>query len=415
MQYSELIPHLFRKEFSRITAVLCKSLGVSHIEAAEDIASETFVLALETWPYKGVPSNPQAWLYTVAKNKARNYMNREKLFAEKISTAIKSENDDKHHGKLEESSDFEISEQHITDSQLQMMFAICHPAIPAEAQVGLALKVLCGFGLEEIANAFLTSTETIKKRLSRAREKLRSEDVTLEFPSLQDLPDRLANILLTIYLLFNEGYYSETNDLTLREDLCAEAMQLCYFLLQNETTNTAEGNALMALMCFHASRFPARKDQNGEIILYESQDENLWNQELIARGADYLHKASKGINASKYHLEASIAYWHTRKEDTLEKWTNILQLYNHLLTVAYSPVAALNRTYALAKVKGKEEAITEAEKLKLVNDLYYYLLLAELYKGVDSGKSRLNLQKALQLARTEPEKKLIRAKLVNEI
>lgn len=411
MQYSELIPHLFRKEFGKITAVLCKSLGMAHMEAAEDIASETFVLALETWPYKGVPPNPQAWLYTVARNKALNYLNRERLFVKKISTAINSGIDDKRTSGNEDNGDIDITEQNIADSQLKMMFAICHPAIPGEAQVGLALRILCGFGLEEIANAFLSNTETIKKRLSRAREKLRNEDITLEFPSIHELPHRLENVLLTVYLLFNEGYYSESHDTTLREDLCTEAMQLCYFLLQNETTRTTEAHALMALMCFHASRFPARKDSNGQIVLYEDQDESIWNQELIARGAEYLHKASSGTNVSKYHLEASIAYWHTRKEDTAEKWEHILQLYNRLLVMDYSPIAALNRTYAMFKARGREEAIREAEKLKLENNLYYYLLLAELFQGIDFTKSRRSLENALQFARTEPERKLIKSRL----
>src|SRR5690606_12899932 len=148
----------------------------------------------------------------------------------------------------------------------------------------------------------------------------------------------------TLYLLFNEGYHSESDDAVLREDLCLEAMRLTYLLIENPHTSQPVVHALLALMCFHASRFPARRNQEGDIILYEDQDDSLWNQELIAKGVEFLHLASREEKPSRYHLEAGIAYWHTVKADTHEKWENILQLYNNLLMLEYSPVAALNRT-----------------------------------------------------------------------
>ena len=355
----ELIPHLFRTEFSRIAAVLVKHLGIGNMQIAEDITSETFLSALETWTYKGIPENPTAWLYVVAKNKAKKYLTRNNLFQQKIIPVIKNTD------TVIADDDIDLSEKNITDSQLQMIFAICHPSIPAESQIGLALRILCGFGIDEIANAFLTNKETVNKRLFRAREKLRSENIRVELPSDAALQGRMDAVLLTLYLLFNEGYYSESHDVIFREDLCFEAMRLVKLLNDNESTNLPAANALLARMCFHASRFPARKNERGEIILYEDQDESLWDRELIARGVYYLHKGSTGSNISRYHLEANIAYWHTIKEDTPEKWDNILQLYNHLLMLEYSPIAALNRTYVLSKVKGKEAAIIEAEKLKL--------------------------------------------------
>lgn len=184
-------------------------------------------------------------------------------------------------------------------------------------------------------------------------------------------------------------------------------MRLAYMLLNNEKTNTTPVNALLSLMCFHASRFPSRKSDNGEIILYQEQDESLWDQELISKGVYYLNQSSRGNLLTKYHIEASIAYWHTIKNDTPEKWGNILQLYNHLLQLEYSPVAALNRTFALSKVKGKQAAILEAEKLQLVNNHYYFTLLGELYNDLDNQKAIENFQKALALAKTQTDKQTI--------
>ena len=179
--------------------------------------------------------------------------------------------------------EIDLSGKNITDSQLQMLFAICHPSIPAEAQIGLALRILCGFGIEEIANAFLSNKETINKRLFRAKEKLRVEKVSIEFPGEAEINSRLENVLRTLYLLFTEGYYSESNDTILREDLCLEAMRLVHLLIENEQTNLPDVNALLALMCFHASRFEARKNDSGEMVLYQDQDETLWNRELIGK------------------------------------------------------------------------------------------------------------------------------------
>jgi RNA polymerase sigma-70 factor (ECF subfamily) len=164
-------------------------------------------------------------------------------------------------------------------------------------------------------------------------------------------------------------------------------------------------------MCFHSSRFAARKNEHGEIVLYNDQDETLWNEELIKKGIYFLRKASTGNILSKYHLEASIAYWHTIKEDSKEKWENILQLYNRLLQIAYSPIAALNRTYALAKANGKEIAIKEAEKLNLSTNHYYYTLLGELYIDIDNNKAKENFIKAYSLAKTQTDKQTIQNKI----
>lgn len=407
MHEQELIPHLFRTEYRKIVAVLTKLFGIEHIEIAEDMVSDTFLLAAETWGLKGLPQNPTAWLYTVAKNKALDFIRRNKIFTDKVAVALTKED------TSAPEIDIDLSNENINDSQLQMMFAICHPSIPAEAQIGLSLSLLCGFGVDEIADAFLSNKETIYKRLSRAKQKLREEQIRIELPPKGEISRRLQSVLKTIYLLFSEGYYSTSQNTTLRKELCVEAMRLNLMLVDHKQTNTPDANALLSLMCFHSSRFEARTNENGELVLYEDQDEKLWNQELIDKGTYYLYMATKDKAISKYHIEAAIAYWHTHKNDTHEKWESILQLYNKLLLMEYSPVAALNRTYALSKANGKEEAIVEAEKLNLVNDHLYHSLLANLYTDVNNEKVLHHLKSALSLAKSDADKKLIARRIEN--
>lgn len=397
------IPHLFRTEYRKIVSVLCKRFGFAQMETAEDIASDTFLAATQSWGMKGIPQNPVAWLYRVSSNKAVNFLKRQIVFQNKIANELK-ENE-------ENIPEIDLSSQNINDSQLQMMFAVCHPAIPSEAQIGLSLRILCGFGIEEIADAFLTNKETINKRLFRAKEKLREENIIIELPGPQEIDARLSAVLATIYLLFSEGYYSISNNQTLRKELCFEAIRLCYMLIENEYTNKPPVNALMALMCFQASRFEARIAKDGEMILYDEQDTSLWDADLISRGGYFLHCSASGNKLSKYHLEAAIAYWSTQKEDSKEKWENILQLYNRLLQIQYSPVAALNRTYALAKANGKEQAIAEAEKLKLTGNHFYFTLLGELYTDIDNKKAKEHFEKARSLAKTQSDRQVIQKKI----
>lgn len=396
---------MFRTEFRKITAVLCRSFGTEYLDIAEDLVSETFLSALESWPYHGIPESPVGWLYTVAKNKAVNWMKRNRTFREKIVPRLKDT------AEKSEPVFIDLSAEYIKDSELRMLFTLCHPAIPEESQIGLALKILCGFGIEEIATAFLTTKEVISKRLYRARQRLKAEKLAMELPGENEIQDRLETVLSTLYLLFNEGYYSESHDEVLRKDLCLEAMRLIRLLIENERTNMPSVMALYSLMCFHASRFDARKSRDGCLILYQDQDRTLWDAGLISEGAGFLHQASVGDHVSRYHLEAAIAYWHTLKEDTPEKWEQILGLFNQLLRMEYSPVAALNRTYALYQVHGREAALKEAEKLNLTGNRYYYSLLGELYGETDPQNARLCFETAFSLARTGADQQLMLDKL----
>jgi RNA polymerase sigma-70 factor (ECF subfamily) len=392
-------------EYRKIVAVLAKRFGFEQIEIAEDIASETFLTATQTWGLNGLPENPVAWLYNVAKNKAKNHLQRNSVFDNKVAPELK------YRAFTSSDPDIDLSPKNINDSQLQMMFALCHPSISAEAQIGLSLRILCGFGIEEIADAFLTNKETINKRLFRAKEKLRAEKIDIELPAAKEMDFRLESVLATIYLLFNEGYYSISQNKTIRKELCLEAMRLCKMLVENETTNKPSVNALLSLMCFHTSRFEARFNKDGGTVLYDEQDVGLWNPEMISQGGYYLNRSANGDSISKYHLEAGIAYWSTQKQDTKEKWENVLQLYNRLLQIQYSPIAALNRTYALSKANSKKEAILEAEKLNLIDNPFYFGLLGELWLDIDNNKSIEQFKKAFDLTKTETGRLAIQAKL----
>ena len=389
-----------------MVAVISRLFGLQHIETAEDIVSETFLQAAETWKKNGLPENPTAWLYAVAKQKTLSHFRRNKIFEQKVIPEVRLTMDAEN-----EITEVNFSNENIKDSQLQMMFAVCNPSIASEAQIGLALRILCGFGIDEIAEAFFTSKETINKRLFRAKEKLRTEKISMELPPEDELTSRLNNVLHIIYLLFNEGYYSKTQNQILQKDLCIEAMRLGVMLTDYEGTNLPKTNALMALMCFHASRFEARKTNDDSFILYEQQNNALWDKELIHRGMHFLGRSAQGNELSSYHIEARIAYWHCIKEDTAEKWEDILRLYDQLLLINYSPGAALNRIFALYKTTGPQAALVEAEQLRLENNHFYYLLLGELYSTSDKVKSTFNYHKAQALAKTETERQSIREKI----
>jgi len=402
MENSILIPHLFRSEYRKIAAVLYRQFGFAHIEIAEDIASDTFLAASETWGLRGLPENPVAWLYTVAKNKAKNYVKHLAVRQQKMLERPE---------QLANGPDIDLSEEHIYESQLQMMFAVCHPSISAESQIGLALQILCGFGVGEIAQAFLTNNETIQKRLKRAREKLKIENIRIELPGASEMDARLDAVLTTLYLLFSEGYHSNVNNMQVRKELCLEAMNLTYLLLGNSVTNKSVVKALFSLMCFQASRLEARTGGNGEMVLYDDQDPNRWDKDLIEEGEYFLNLACQGNEVSKYHLEAGIAYWHTIKDDSVEKWESILQLYNQLLCIEYSPIAALNRQYAYFKARGAAAALAETEKLQLEGNHFYHTLLGELYRSIDPDKARSAYLQAFALAKHKNDQDIIMQKL----
>ena len=405
------IDHLFRQEAGKMVSVLTRIFGFSNIEQAEDIVQDTLVKALEVWKWGKVPDNPQAWLYRAAKNRAIDLIRREKLkyqIENEIAILLRSEY------SLTPIVHEMFSEGEIKDSQLRMMFGCCHPALSQEMQITLILKTLCGLNVKEIAGSFLTNEETIQKRLYRTREKIREEKISLDYPGASLMQNRIDAVLKTVYLLFNEGYSSSHHEKPIREELCEEAMQLGILLTENPKTNFPQTNALLALMCYHASRFDSRLDDKGYVILLKDQDRSLWNRFLISKGNEYLSKAAEGETMHDFHIEAGIASIHANAdsfEDT--DWKNILLMYDDLLRRTDSPVVALNRCLVLGEVEGYGKAIEELEKLKgLSGNFHYNTSLGEMYfRNGNPLEAKKYFTKGLSLTSSAAEVELIGRKM----
>jgi len=400
-----LIPDLFKTEYSKIVAVLCNHYGYSFLQEAQDIASDTFLKAAQTWGSKKIPKNPTAWLYTVAKNRALDNYRRKKVFNEKVKPEVTEKE------PLEVELDY--STENIDDSQLKMMFWLANESLKPEAQIGLALRILCGFGIDEIASAFLTNKETINKRLQRAKRKLKEAESDFNLTT-KEIKQGQPSVLNMIYLLFNEGYYTTNKNKKVKSDLCYEALRLALLVAHHPLTGDSKSKALVALICFHSSRLDAREQEDEtDIILFQDQDKSKWNKKLIEKGNAYMNLSASGRQASRFHLEAMIAYWHTQEDSDL-KWQNILFGYNLLLQQAYSPMAALNRTYALSQVYGAEKALEEALKIELKNNHLYHVMIGTLYKEVDVQKALDHFLIAHKLTNTNSEQKVIE-RHINEL
>ncbi|MEQ1587462.1 MAG: sigma-70 family RNA polymerase sigma factor [Cyclobacteriaceae bacterium] len=407
----QLVDHLFRHEAGRMAAVLTRLLGTENLDIAEDLVQDTLLKAIEIWRFRGVPDNPSAWLYKVAHNKAIDWV-RSGQRQSKILSA--QQENIKSIWDLSSSNDQLFSEDEIQDSVLRMMFACCHPAITPESQIALTLKTLGGLSVAEIANAFLTSDETIAKRIYRAKEKIRQENIKLDPPGLFELPYRLDSVLQVLYLLFNEGYHSRHHDKIIREDLCEEAMRLTYLLAMHKATSLPKVKALMALMCLQSSRFDARTGELGEIILLEDQDRSQWSQPLIQQGLDFLEKASVGSSLSGYHVEAAIASVHSlasRFEET--QWDKLLTLYQTLHELKPGPIVSLNKAIATGYAHSFAAGIQELKKITDLQNHSLYLTALGNFHLLESNTpvAKEFLEKALAKASSSQEAELIKRKL----
>lgn len=408
----QLVGHLFRIEAGKMAAVLTRLLGTEHFDTAEDIVQDTLVKAMESWRMRGIPDNPSAWMYKVAHNKAIDWIRTEQR---KTKSVLNDQRDAEVTSDPFSGAEAVFAEEEIQDSVLRMMFACCHPSIPVESQVALTLKTLGGLSVAEIGHAFLTTEETIAKRIYRAKEKIKEQKIKLDPPSVFELPQSLNSLLHVLYLLFNEGYYTSSGDALIREDLCAEAMRLTYLLANHSATNLPKVNALMALMCLQSSRFEARTSVSGEIILLENQDRNKWNQMLIQKGLWFLEKASTSPTLNEYLVEASIASVHAlakRFEDT--SWDKLIALYDVLLEMKPSPVVSLNRAIAIGFALSPEQGIKELQKIvKLEANSHYYVALGNFYLKLYNYDAALtSFQNALAKTFHTPERELIEQKII---
>lgn len=410
---SRLAEHLFRHESGKLVSILTGIFGLDRLQLAEDVVQEALIRAFRTWPFYGVPKNPAAWLTQTAKNLALDVLRREKLFHEKQPEIIGFVES---WGGADEDEGITFDSE-IQDQRLRLMFACCHPAIPQDAQAALALKTLCGFSPAEIAKAFLSTEAAIAKRLTRTRQKIQELGLPFEIPAGNELAPRLDGVLQSLYLLFNEGYKASSGDNLVREELCREAIRLAALLAAHPAGNQPRTHALLALMLLNAARLPARADSDGNILRLQEQDRSLWDSRLISLGMSHLSQSAKGEELTEYHLQAGIAACHCLARDYQSTdWNQILKLYDRLLEIEGSPVMALNRAVAAAKVYGPARGLEEVKRIQNRDALesYYllYAVLAELQSDLkEFAAARKNWERALQLADTRSEKNFLATRI----
>ena len=411
---SQLAEHLFRHESGKLVSILTGIFGIDRLQLAEDVVQEALIRAFKTWPYYGIPKNPAAWLTQTAKNLAVDIIRREQSFSEKQPQIISFIEQWSNECNVDDSPSFESE---IKDTRLRLMFACCHPQVPADAQTALALKTLCGFSPEEIASAFLTTDAAIAKRLTRARQRIQELRIPFEIPAGEELTPRLDAVLQTIYLLFNEGYKASSGDSLIRHDLCTEAVRLVTALADHPIGNQPRTHALAALMMMNAARLPARVDNDGNVLRLKEQDRSKWDKGLIARGVYHLYRSAEGNEATEYHIEAGISACHCAAADyESTNWPQILSLYDQLLARNDSPIVALNRAVAVAQVHGPKAGLTAVKSINdtraLENYYLYYAVLGEFEEQLEQyEKAASHFRKALALTDLKSEQTLLAKRL----
>lgn len=407
------VDHLFRHRAGQMVACLTRIFGLGQLDLVEEAVQEAMVRALRSWPYRGTPANPTAWLIQVARNNLLDRLRRQSVWRDKegeIQRSIEALRDS--------ATDDEPAFAHeVRDDQLRMIFTCCHPAIPRSQQIALTLKTVGGFSTVEIARAFLAREPTVAQRLVRAKRRLREQGVELRMPPPDELPRRLDAALGAIYLMFNEGYSAHQGEDLVREDLCHEAIRLAALLASHPVTGTPKVCALAALLSFQAARLPTRVDADGDLLLLADQDRGRWDAGMLRDGLRFLERSAAGDEVSTYHLQAEIASCHALAPSfEATDWRRILAAYDALVAIDPSPVVALNRAIALARVEGPAaglEALTALDDAPVLKAYYpFFAARGELLRDLGRGEeSAACYGKALELASSSPVRRFLRSRL----
>ena len=410
----ELTDHLFRHEASRMVAVLTRIFGVHNLALAEDVVQDAFCRALEVWSFRGVPQNPSAWLTAAAKNRALDILRREqtaRTYEPELSRFLQSE------WTLAPVVEEMFSATAIRDDQLRMMFSCCHPRLPEETQVMLILNILCGFGIDEVAAAFVTTYTAVEKRIPRAKKVLAESKNLFDTRDPADFSDRLPAVQRALYLLFNEGYHGASAESAVRSDLCQEAMRLAALLLEHPLGAIPSTNALSALMCLNKARLPARLDASGKLNSFLDQNRSLWDQNLVREGLQLLDLSAKGSELSEYHVEAAIAAVHATASTVRDTdWGEIVSLYDTLMGIRPTPIVALNRAIAVGQRDGPERGLEELRTIdgaaRFARYPFYEAAVAEfeLQRG-QSQVAREHFAKAFKVARNPTERQFFEKRI----
>jgi RNA polymerase sigma-70 factor (ECF subfamily) len=402
----EVVDAVYRADSRRVFATLVRVLG--DFDLAEEALQDAFAAAVDQWPREGVPANPGAWLVSTGRFKAIDAMRRRARFDASLVTLAERLVD-----SAREAS--EPDEERVEDDRLRLIFTCCHPALAPESQVALTLREVCGLTTEEIASAFLTTPPTLAQRIVRAKAKIRDARIPFDVPSRDELADRLEAVLQVIYLVFNEGYAASSGDLVTRPDLSSEAIRLGRLLV--ELLPEPEALGLLALMLLHESRRAARTTPTGEIVLLDDQDRSLWNRAAIAEGQALVAQAMSVGPVGPYTLQAAIAAAHSKAASPAETdWRQIVALYDLLLRMTRSPVIELNRAVAVAMRDGPAHGIELIDAILARGDLADYHLVyaarADLCRRMGrAAEAKDSYQKALALARQEPERRFLERRL----
>jgi RNA polymerase sigma-70 factor, ECF subfamily len=387
-----VLDDVFREEWGRVFAALVGILG--DIELAEEVAQEAFVAAAARWPKDGAPANPSAWLIVAARNRAIDRIRRDRTHARKIEEL----------GWLtgETTEDAVDEETTFPDERLELIFTCCHPALAPESQVALTLRTLGGLTTEEIARGFLVPFETMSKRLTRAKHKIRDAGIPFAVPPDHILPERLDAVLAVIYLIFNEGWGGG------RLDLAAEAIRLGGALAEL-MPDEPEAIGLLALMLLNDSRRAARF-RDGQLVLLDDQDRSLWNARQITDGRALLERALALQGDGPYVIQAAIADLHLEQP---RDWREISLLYEVLFRLTGSPIVAMNRAVAVAETDGPALALELLDSLSLDDYRYYHSTRADFLRRLGrNGEARIAYARALELAQTDPERRLLEGRIV---
>ena len=402
----EMVDEVYRAESRRVFATLIRLLG--DFDLAEDALQDAFAAALVQWPRDGVPASPRAWLVSAGRFKAIDRVRRRARFDASLATLAE--------GLTEtDGADAGLGDDEIADDRLRLIFTCCHPALSPEARVALTLREVCGLTTEEIAHAFLTAPATLAQRIVRAKAKIRNAAIPYRVPPPAELPDRLDTVLQVIYLVFTEGYSASSGGSLTRPDLSGEAIRLARLLLALLPEPEAVG--LLALMLLHESRRAARTSPGGDLVLLEDQDRTLWDRDLIAEGTALVERALRSGRFGPYGLQAAIAAVHAEAPSVgATDWAQIVGLYDVLARVEPSPVVALNRAVAVAMRDGPAAGLALVDAVLAGGDLADYHLAhsarAELCRRLGrTAEARTAYERALALARQEPERRFLERRL----
>ena len=410
----ELSEHLFRHEAGRMVATLTRIFGTHNLALAEDVVQDAFCRAFEVWKVRGVPENPSAWLMATAKNRAIDVLRRERTartFEPELSRIVQSE------WTLAPGVEELFATDAIKDDLLRMMFSCCHPRLGDEAQIALMLHILCGFSVDEVAGAFVSTHAAIEKRISRAKKVLASSTKLFDLSASADFATRLPVVQRALYLLFNEGYHGASPESAVRVDLCREAMRLTTILLEHPLGATPATYALSALMHLDAARLPARRDPSGNLSSLFDQDRSQWDSQLVAEGQRFLNLSATGPDLTEYHVEAAIAWVHATAISMAEtNWKHIVSLYELLMRIRPSPVVALNRAIAIGQhegpVRGLEEIRAIADRDRLARYPFYFAALGEFeFRSRRYDISQQQFRRALAVARNPMEREFLQRRI----